>query len=106
MAGKWHLGQQNGSPPWQRGFDRVLNIRAGGIFFPNQNFQGGDELTKRGQEPLYLDGQPIAHDSPQLGQNWYDISVDGFRPEVRRRGEEGQQAFLSVLSPTTPRTSR
>jgi arylsulfatase len=54
MAGKWHLGQQNGSPPWQRGFDRVLNIRAGGIFFPNQNFQGGDALTKRGQEPLYL----------------------------------------------------
>jgi len=71
MAGKWHLGQQNGSPPWQRGFDRVLNIRAGGIFFPNQNFQGGDELTKRGQEPLYLDGQPIAHDSPQFGQRWY-----------------------------------
>jgi arylsulfatase A-like enzyme len=71
MAGKWHLGQQNGSPPWQRGFDRVLNIRAGGIFFPNQNFQGGDELTKRGQEPLYLDGQPIRRDSPQLGQNWY-----------------------------------
>ena len=40
MSGKWHLGQQNGSPPWQRGFDRVLNIRAGGIFFPNQNFRG------------------------------------------------------------------
>jgi arylsulfatase A-like enzyme len=71
MAGKWHLGQQNGSPPWQRGFDRVLNIRAGGIFFPHQNFQGGDELTRRGQEPLYLDGQPIAHDSPLLGRNWY-----------------------------------
>src|SRR5687767_12440291 len=25
MAGKWHLGQQNGTPPWQRGFERVLN---------------------------------------------------------------------------------
>jgi arylsulfatase A-like enzyme len=71
MSGKWHLGQQNGSPPWQRGFDRVLNIRAGGIFFPKQNFEGGDDLTKRGQEPLYLDGAPIAHDSPQLGANWY-----------------------------------
>lgn len=71
MAGKWHLGQQNGSPPWQRGFDRALNIRAGGIFFPNQNFPGGDELTKRGREPLYLDGNPIAHDSPLLGRNWY-----------------------------------
>jgi arylsulfatase len=72
MAGKWHLGQQNGTPPWQRGFDRVLNLRAGGIFFPNQNFQGGgDELTRRAKEPLYLDGQPIAHDSAVLGQNWY-----------------------------------
>jgi arylsulfatase A-like enzyme len=71
MAGKWHLGQQNGSPPWQRGFDRVLNIRAGGIFFPNQNFQGGDDLTKRGQEPLYLDGKPIERDAPLLGPQWY-----------------------------------
>jgi arylsulfatase len=71
MAGKWHLGQQNGSPPWQRGFDRVLNIRAGGIFFPNQNFQGGDDLTKRGQEPLYLDGRPIERDAQLLGPPWY-----------------------------------
>jgi arylsulfatase A-like enzyme len=71
MSGKWHLGQQNGSPPWQRGFDRVLNLRAGGMFFPNQNVAGGDELTKRGQEPLYLDGNPIPRDGALLGQNWY-----------------------------------
>ena len=71
MAGRWHLGQQNGSPPLQRGFDRVLNLRAGGMFLPNQNFGTGDELTKRGQEPLYLDGAPIARDSAQVGQNWY-----------------------------------
>ena len=31
MSGKWHLGQDNGSPPWQRGFDRVLSLRAGGM---------------------------------------------------------------------------
>ena len=71
MSGKWHLGQHNGSPPWQRGFDRVLNLRAGGMFFPNQNFQGGDELTKRGQEPLYLDGRPTRTTAPVLGRNWY-----------------------------------
>jgi arylsulfatase A-like enzyme len=71
MSGKWHLGQLNGSPPWQRGFDRVLNLRAGGMFFPNQNFAGGDDLTKRGQEPLYLDGNPIARDAPVLGSDWY-----------------------------------
>ena len=41
MSGKWHLGQDNGTPPWQRGFDRVLSLRAGGMFFPNQNFPGG-----------------------------------------------------------------
>ena len=50
MSGKWHLGQQNGSPPWQRGFERVLSLRAGGMYFPNQNFQGGgDELTRAGR---------------------------------------------------------
>jgi arylsulfatase A-like enzyme len=41
------------------------------MFFPNQNFQGGGELTRRGQEPLYLDGKPIPRDSALLGQDWY-----------------------------------
>lgn len=71
MSGKWHLGQQNGSPPWQRGFDRALNLRAGGMYFPNQNFPGGDELTQRAHEPLYLDGTPTPRDSALFGQNWY-----------------------------------
>ncbi len=72
MSGKWHLGQDNGSPPWQRGFERVLSLRAGGMFFPNQNFQGGDDtLTSRAREPLYLDGTPTPRDSAVFGQNWY-----------------------------------
>ena len=76
MSGKWHLGQQNGSPPWQRGFERVLSLRAGGMYFPNQNFQGGgDELTRRAQEPLYLDGTPTPRDAPVFGQNWYATSL-------------------------------
>ena len=33
----------------------MLSLRAGGMFFPNQNFKGGDEaLTSRGREPLYV----------------------------------------------------
>ncbi len=72
MSGKWHLGQQNGTPPWQRGFSRVLNLPAGGMFFPNQNYQGGDdELTARAREPLYLDGTPTPRDSSVFGKNWY-----------------------------------
>ena len=76
MSGKWHLGQQNGSPPWQRGFERSLSLRAGGMYFPNQNFQGGgDELTRRAQEPLYLDGTPTPRDAPVFGKDWYATSL-------------------------------
>ena len=72
MSGKWHLGQDNGSPPWQRGFDRVLSLRAGGMYFPNQNFRGGDDaLTARAREPLYLDGTPTPRDAAVFGVNWY-----------------------------------
>jgi arylsulfatase A-like enzyme len=72
MSGKWHLGQNNGSPPWQRGFQRVLSLNAGGMYFPNQNFQGGDDtLTSRSREPLYLDGTPTPRDAAVFGQNWY-----------------------------------
>jgi hypothetical protein len=42
------------------------------MFFPNQNFQGGDDtLTSRAREPLYLDGTPTPRDAPIFGQNWY-----------------------------------
>ena len=72
MSGKWHLGQANGTPPWERGFDRVLSLRAGGMFFPNQNFQGGDDqLTSRAREPLYLNGVATPRDAPVFGQHWY-----------------------------------
>jgi len=72
MSGKWHLGQDNGSPPWQRGFDRVLSMRQGGMYFPNQNFQGGgDTLTRRAREPLNVDGTPMPRDSAMFGENWY-----------------------------------
>jgi arylsulfatase A-like enzyme len=72
MSGKWHLGQDNGSPPWQRGFQRVLSLKAGGMYFPNQNFQGGDDtLTSRAREPLYIDGTPNPRDADIFGKDWY-----------------------------------
>ena len=72
MSGKWHLGQDNGSPPWQRGFQRVLSLKAGGMYFPNQNFQGGDDtLTSRAREPLYIDGTPMPRDADIFGKDWY-----------------------------------
>jgi arylsulfatase len=72
MSGKWHLGQANGTPPWERGFERVLSLSAGGMYFPNQNYQGGDDtLTSRARQPLYLNGVATPRDAPVFGQNWY-----------------------------------
>src|SRR5918994_250477 len=36
MTGKWHLGLQNGTPPWQRGFARSLCSPFGELYFPGQ----------------------------------------------------------------------
>jgi arylsulfatase A-like enzyme len=44
MTGKWHVGQNLGVVPWERGFDRSLNAAAGGFYFENGDkaklFQG------------------------------------------------------------------
>jgi len=63
MTGKWHLGQQHGTPPWKRGFDRSLNLQAGGVFFHNQT---GD----KGGAKLYLNGEERPLNDPQFGE-WY-----------------------------------
>jgi Sulfatase len=59
MSGKWHLGQQNGSPPWQRGFERVLSLRAGDGRFngsppggPNSNLYLGMNWAALGSTPF------------------------------------------------------
>jgi len=63
MTGKWHLGQQHGTPPWKRGFDRSLNLQAGGVYFHNQT-------GSRGGAKLYLNGEERPLDDPQFGA-WY-----------------------------------
>jgi len=71
MAGKWHLGQQNGCVPWERGFMRSLNSRFGEVYFPV-------EANRPGTENLYLNGKEIPKNSPIFGTNWYstDLFVD------------------------------
>ena len=72
MSGKWHLGQDNGTPPWERGFERTLSLRAGGLYFPNQNYTGGDNpLASRAKEPLFLNGAATPRDAPVFGSSWY-----------------------------------
>ncbi|HEY5311871.1 MAG TPA: arylsulfatase [Pirellulales bacterium] len=68
MTGKWHLGQQNGTPPWKRGFMRSLNSRYGEVYFPK-------EKDRRGTESLFLNGKEIPKDSPELGTDWYSTDL-------------------------------
>lgn len=68
MTGKWHLGQQHGTPPWKRGFQRSLNLLSGGVHFANQ---GGE----RGKAKLYLNGQEKSLTDPLFGDDWYGTNL-------------------------------
>jgi arylsulfatase len=65
IVGKWHLGQQNGTPPWERGFQRTASTQFGELYFPKE----------RSREPckwVYLDGKKVPADSPEAGAGeWY-----------------------------------
>lgn len=67
MVGKWHLGQQHGTSPWARGFDRSLNHAAGGIYYANQL---GKENAK-----IYLNGKELPLRSPEVGDAWYSTDL-------------------------------
>ncbi|MBN1853425.1 MAG: arylsulfatase, partial [Pirellulales bacterium] len=91
MTGKWHLGQQNGTPPWERGFMRSLNSRFGEVYFPT-------EISRPGTEVLYLNGREIPKDSPELGKDWYstDLFVDWGLKFVDEAIAEQKPFFLYI----------
>ena len=64
MSGKWHVGQNLGVVPWERGFDRSLNAPAGGFYFPDAP-----------RAKLFLNGEEIANDDPRLPKNWYSTDL-------------------------------
>jgi arylsulfatase len=68
MTGKWHLGHQHGTPPWDRGFMRSLSSRYGEVYFAQEN-------DRPGTTHLYLNGEEIAKDSPTFGRDWYSTDL-------------------------------
>ncbi|HEY2149078.1 MAG TPA: sulfatase-like hydrolase/transferase, partial [Pirellulales bacterium] len=64
MTGKWHVGQNHGVTPSNRGFQRSLNAPAGGFYYAADT-----------QANLYLDGQKLALDDPALSKNWYTTDL-------------------------------
>jgi arylsulfatase len=62
------MGQQNGTPPWERGFMRSLNSRFGEVYFPKEDDRPGTKM-------LYLNGREIPKDSPEIGHDWYSTDL-------------------------------
>ena len=91
MTGKWHLGQQHGCVPWERGFRRSLNSRYGEVYFPK-------EADRPGTENLYLDGKELPKDSPVFGKDWYstDLFTDWGLKFVDEARAENKPFFLYI----------
>lgn len=68
MSGKWHVGFEHGTVPWKRGFDRSLNLPAGGIHFSNQT-------GSKGGSKLYLNGEEVSREDPQFDPPWYGTDM-------------------------------
>jgi len=64
MVGKWHVGQEHGVVPWQRGFERSLNAPAGGFYY------AGSPRAR-----LFLNGKELANVDPVLPKNWYSTDL-------------------------------
>lgn len=64
MSGKWHVGQEYGVVPWKRGFERSINSPAGGFYYPEGK-----------PHRIYLNGHPLADNSPELPKNWYSTDL-------------------------------
>lgn len=68
MTGKWHVGFNHGVTPWGRGFDRSLNLPAGGLHFSNQT-------GPKGGTKMFLNGNEVARDDPQFDPPWYGTDL-------------------------------
>ena len=64
MTGKWHVGQEQGVVPWERGFERSLNAPAGGFYY-----------GKGAKSKLFLNGKAIANDDHALPKDWYSTDL-------------------------------
>lgn len=70
MTGKWHVGQNLGVVPWERGFMRSLNAPAGGYYFAKPTTGPAGRNVK-----MFLNGRELDPLGPELPKNWYSTDV-------------------------------
>lgn len=92
MTGKWHLGQNLGVVPWNRGFDRSLNAAAGGFYFP-------DSPNAR----LFYNGQNVRQRDAPLPKQWYssDLWTD-FGLKFVDEARQAKKPFFLYVAENAP----
>lgn len=76
MTGKWHVGQNYGVVPWERGFDRTLTAPKGGFYYPESPMEPKGFYYYSAPKPeLFLNGQKLANDDPRLPKHWYSTDL-------------------------------
>ncbi len=96
MTGKWHVGFEHGVTPWGRGFDRSLNLPAGGVHFSHQT-------GSKGGSKFFLNGEQVSLEDPRFNPPWYgsDLWTDqGIRFIDAAVAE--QKPFFLYLAHTAP----
>jgi arylsulfatase len=90
MSGKWHLsghGLQNGSSPYQRGFEDVFTLLAGGA----QHFNGGSE--EAGGNPLFMRNDKIVT-RPDNGTYSNDLYTNIMLEQIKKYHGDGKPLFM------------
>ncbi len=64
ISGKWHVGQNYGVVPWQRGFDRSINAAAGGFYFPDSP-----------RTEVFLNGENVGRRGGKIPDQWYSTDL-------------------------------
>ena len=92
MSGKWHVGQNHGVVPWNRGFDRSFNAPAGGFYYADGP-----------RSELFLNGKKLANDDPALPNAWYttDLWTD-YSIKFIDEARDAKQPFFLYLAYNAP----
>ena len=64
MTGKWHVGQNYGVVPWERGFERSLNAAGGGFYFPDSP-----------RTEVFLNGENVGRRGGKIPDQWYSSDL-------------------------------
>ena len=91
MSGKWHLsghGLENGSSPYQRGFEDVFTLLAGGA----QHFNGGPEQS--GGPPLFMRNDKVVP-RPDNGTYSNNLYTNIMLEQIKKYHGDGKPLFMS-----------